>query len=317
MTFLPIINSSITININSKSIFIIKQMKNSILVLFLGLCLSINAQTSVIPNAGFEQWDMNIPEGWNCSNNEGIMTIFPDTDAFEGVLAAKLGVTLYEGEKLSGMLTLGLSEEGAPDLYLEKLPSYLKGQFKLNAPNGEKLLITLAASNDENPFLGFGFFEISTNFLNEEYEEFIVPISYFEEEVGAGKIGIIIGLLDEDGEFTNVSMDAYALIDDLKFDTDETTTSIQKPVNNSSNAGFKMYPNPSSGNFQIELSERNEKQLFINVYNLLGGLVAQSILDKSVGTYNCQFNGLKSGIYFIQITDDSKILFNEKMVIRQ
>jgi hypothetical protein len=76
--------------------------------------------------------------------------------------------------------------------------------------------------------------------------------------------------------------------------------------------GIKVYPNPNDGRFFIKFSFLQQKAT-IKVYNILGILIHQSILNESDYS-RIELPNQNHGIYFIKIITDDK-LFSEKIIV--
>lgn len=71
---------------------------------------------------------------------------------------------------------------------------------------------------------------------------------------------------------------------------------------------FKMYPNPSNGNFSIDNSN---KVFSVEIYNVLGQKVFEI---KNADGSNLSVTNLNKGVYLVKITDDTKSLI-KKLII--
>lgn len=71
---------------------------------------------------------------------------------------------------------------------------------------------------------------------------------------------------------------------------------------------FKMYPNPSNGNFSIDNSN---KAFSVEIYNVLGQKVFEI---KNADGSNLSVTNLNKGVYLVKITDDTKSLI-KKLII--
>lgn len=91
------------------------------------------------------------------------------------------------------------------------------------------------------------------------------------------------------------------------------TTSIKN--NQSESIAFNLYPNPNNGEFNITLSE-NTKPTSLIVYNIVGKVVhSEKLNDPSSNEFKTiKLYDLDSGIYFVQLSSDSKT-FTRKIVI--
>jgi len=72
---------------------------------------------------------------------------------------------------------------------------------------------------------------------------------------------------------------------------------------------FKLYPNPTNGKFQIELSQKN---FSVTIQDMTGRTVfeQQNILDKT----EIDAQPFCKGIYFVQIKVDGKLMVVQKLV---
>ena len=86
-----------------------------------------------------------------------------------------------------------------------------------------------------------------------------------------------------------------------------------KNINNIEEKTVKVFPNPNSGNFTVELNNFDLSARVI-VVNLQGATVYSSKWLAS-GLYKISLSGINKGIYLVRI-DDGKTLFINKMVIQ-
>lgn len=86
------------------------------------------------------------------------------------------------------------------------------------------------------------------------------------------------------------------------------TTKSNKTTVIVDNSDFKMYPNPSNGNFSIDNSN---KAFSVEIYNVLGQKVFER---KNADGSNLAVTNLKKGVYLVKITDDTKSLI-KKLII--
>ena len=81
------------------------------------------------------------------------------------------------------------------------------------------------------------------------------------------------------------------------------------------NSHMKIYPNPNTGIFTLEIKLNNPSDLLINVYKLDGQMIFTDKVRNIYGNYNqkIDLNKYAKGIYYLQfMTDD--IVFTEKIV---
>ena len=115
-----------------------------------------------------------------------------------------------------------------------------------------------------------------------------------------------VTLTVDDGSSTNTyTRTAYITVE-------ECTSLDETPF-----AGTNIYPNPSGGTFYVELGERAENSVRIQVYNLLG-VMMQSIESADAvrnGIIELDLNGYDEGVYFLVIESDENRKV-ERIVIR-
>ena len=73
--------------------------------------------------------------------------------------------------------------------------------------------------------------------------------------------------------------------------------------------GMLVYPNPTSGEFTIELEGFGEAEVRINILNIYGSVVYDTIIEKEDGsrkTLNLRGLGIPSGHYYITAKSDDK-----------
>jgi len=79
----------------------------------------------------------------------------------------------------------------------------------------------------------------------------------------------------------------------------------------SSTNNFNIYPNPSNGNFTVEMKE-NATNSRLSIYNLMGENVFIQPINATKTSINTR---LKSGIYFVNISDSNGKIQSSKVII--
>jgi len=74
-------------------------------------------------------------------------------------------------------------------------------------------------------------------------------------------------------------------------------------VSNSDVETFKIYPNPAKNGI---VNIKNTTGTKINIFNMLGQKVYTSKIDGTFNILTLNLSELQSGMYFVQISDDSK-----------
>jgi endonuclease I/chitodextrinase len=101
--------------------------------------------------------------------------------------------------------------------------------------------------------------------------------------------------------------DSYAIDTCTNLGSRMTEKPLKTELNGDS-TDFKMYPNPSNGNFYIENSN---KAFSIEIYNIVGQKVYER---KNTTGSTLTVTNLNKGVYLVKITDDSKSLI-KKLII--
>jgi|GEM_PF-260389 len=67
--------------------------------------------------------------------------------------------------------------------------------------------------------------------------------------------------------------------------------------------GISTYPNPSKGNFKLDVNTKENGTITVSVYNS-GGVLIQTVKDVKNGEYQREFNlaGLSAGTYYVKVT---------------
>jgi len=75
-----------------------------------------------------------------------------------------------------------------------------------------------------------------------------------------------------------------------------------------------IYPNPARESFIIDFSIADIEQADINIYDLSGKKIFESIKKSNVQLLKIKTENFKSGLYFIEIRLKNKI-YNKKLVV--
>ena len=80
---------------------------------------------------------------------------------------------------------------------------------------------------------------------------------------------------------------------------------------------MKVYPNPGSGNFTVELASLPNPEAAIDVYNMFGQkIIAGYKTNFSSGKLNLDFNELSTGNYFMEIKTSAGMFYSKLSVIK-
>lgn len=137
-----------------------------------------------------------------------------------------------------------------------------------------------------------------------------LSIAYCDNDDPDGKRDHFISSVSVPGDKNN---DSY--IDATIFGTLTLAGASTLDVNENDleKGNFKVYPNPFSKNFQVNISNENtSKDMKIKIFDFLGKEVISTPLQSHDTTVS--MSGFKSGIYFYKIMSDSKVLKEGKLL---
>lgn len=252
-----------------------------------------------VPNAGFENWTNNEPDGWATTNVEGTYTnITKSSIAHSENSAVKGEVVAFFGFVFSPIIQSGPEAEGFPytgrpgDVtgYLQFHPAATGDRFGVNiylykgGVSGTS--VAVAAETFDSPIT--------------EYTKFSVPFTYFSSETPDTCIMQFL-IVGPQNSSDGPAAGSYFLLDDLSL-SGATAVKEEKTDLPSEFKLYPNYPNPFNPTTNISFSVPAEGRAVLKVYNILGEAVA-TLFDGVVSggnIYHAKFNGesLTSGIYF-------------------
>ncbi len=80
------------------------------------------------------------------------------------------------------------------------------------------------------------------------------------------------------------------------------------------NLGIKIYPNPNTGQFTVELSNAASNKMSIRIIGLTGQVLYEKTCNPGVALQSLDVKDLSSGIYFLQVMADNRIISFAKFV---
>ena len=268
-------------------------MKKFLKLIIFYLCsLSFSfAQQVTIPNGDFEYWDGGMfPTGWE--NNSCPMCMPP----WETWVIRPDSINVY-----SGNYSIKLLYSNGP-LWHWTLPPWAKIKFpiqnkplSLNAyvktemyvPDPVKIDVFLYFNNN---IVDNGFWQVDSA-IN-DWTHIIIPISNNSPNADSAQIVLTGGIEVFD---TTLANDTKFWVDNLSFNY------ITSSEDYFLNSQIYIYPNPATDVIQINLP--NNKISEVKIYNVLGKLVKQEILNHKNEIDVSELNG---GVYFVKITTDKQ-----------
>jgi hypothetical protein len=82
--------------------------------------------------------------------------------------------------------------------------------------------------------------------------------------------------------------------------------------------GFRLYPNPNSGKFRVDLQGFSRGKLQISLYNALGQMVYRDALmveDLDAG-FSVDLGATDVGLYWLQVQQEHRVLQERVMIVR-
>jgi hypothetical protein len=77
---------------------------------------------------------------------------------------------------------------------------------------------------------------------------------------------------------------------------------------------FEVYPNPANSDITLEFSSFLNQDIEVRIFNVMGNRVLSKkrFCQKTV---NIDVSKLRSGIYFIRVSDESGRVYSEKLIV--
>lgn len=104
---------------------------------------------------------------------------------------------------------------------------------------------------------------------------------------------------------------------DPYFEQCAETIGVEEGIPNSEKCIISVYPNPASGSLYMDINFTAFGQANIEIYNLMGMKVYDQAMDITPGipSYEINVDDLPSGIYFLKLIQDNKLIDSHKIMI--
>ncbi len=276
------------------------------------MTIKANAQ---IPNGGFENWTgtNEYPTGWTSCNLAGgpsypvskSLDHYPSSIGSYSVKMESNTVAIGLGNCGHGFLKTALYlGDWGPAFPITGHPNRFAGYYKFLPQNNDTMMITL--------YLFQGGAIVASAILTNassatSWTSFNIPISsYVTADSAEISFSAFFGQYGQSpaGPWGNSVM----YIDNISFDNLITGISEVKETNS-----ISVYPNPFSSQTTLQ-TDKLLKSATLTVYNLYGQTVKQ-MNNLSGQTITLQRDNLPSGLYFVRLTQDNKIITEDKLVI--
>jgi hypothetical protein len=86
-----------------------------------------------------------------------------------------------------------------------------------------------------------------------------------------------------------------------------------------SNVFSSLYPNPTSSDFKIDVTSDIEREITLQVYDVLGNLIINEKHQIAIGTstMNTNIESYKAGMYFVRLVDSNATTVYSQTVLKQ
>jgi hypothetical protein len=149
-----------------------------IAVVLVAAFLTPNGLPAQIPNAGFENWTDDEPDGWLTDNDPpDFMPVTKTSSARSGSWALKGESVSYSGYVFPPFVISGSDGEGFP--YTGR-PEALHGYYRFDRMGEDKFMAFVVLEREDSVLVGFGLFVDSLQVTT--YRKFSVNITYTSEE---------------------------------------------------------------------------------------------------------------------------------------
>lgn len=289
-----------------------------IAVLITAISFSFLLAQNPIPNANFELWSGNTPDGWSASTNiPGFQPITKSTDSYNGSFAVRGEVIDLAGTPLSPVLITGsISDQtfSVTDIF-----QTFTGRYKFSGVGGDGLYIEIVFANTGTGGGAEGHTIITAGASS--FEEVTIDMIYDDDNPAGWKpdIGnISITILPPENQVPHAG--TWFIVDYFTFDGQPV--SVKETGNNFVPEKFNLeqnFPNPFNPTTNINFSLPEESFTTLKIFNVQGEEVETLVNEElSAGTYNVDWDasGLPSGVYVYAINTKHGILSNKMILLR-
>jgi hypothetical protein len=274
-----------------------------ILIVLFAASIKTNAQ---IPNSGFETWENYVdeytgyvyekPDLWNGSlpnNSVYSFSIVKNPDSYPvgtGQYSMKI-----QPDIANGVRGVAISNDGAdsmvnwipkPSFAINQRPASLYFYYKCFPFGGDTIIGKVYFYKNGvvigNPVFG-------TTQAISSWTAWEVPMTYYTSDVpDSATIFFVTGAYIQHTE-------SIMYVDNLSFDGFVTSISEQT----SENTILNIYPNPASDIITLNIENKNNADLTLNIYNATGALVKSEKLIQNQRQFD--IGDLSNGIYLVEI----------------
>jgi hypothetical protein len=304
-----------------------KTIKYYLLFLAFFPVVMTNGQTSVIPNAGFEEWtdfgNYSNPKFWDTPNQEtaipfvGVTTVTRSNDAEAGSFSARLETMHMSLPPIDvpGVITLGtLSVDIAGGTFLLEggvpctdIPTHLKGYYKFLPQGGDSCAIGIGLTKYQDGVrdsIGIGYF--SEKNTVSDWTPFSAWIDY-DTLIQPDTMNILALSTAQE----SMTPGTVLFVDDLYLD-------YTVGVNESDpKTGIDQYNDRETKRLLVFLDFEESQQTSVSLYDMMGKIVFSTPVEGiSKGRIVVPYSNLRKGIYILEVMHD-RMRFSKKYFLSQ
>ncbi len=79
------------------------------------------------------------------------------------------------------------------------------------------------------------------------------------------------------------------------------------------NWGLNVFPNPASGEFNLQLNQQPSKELSFKIFDATGRLIFTQVINFQATTLNR--SGLANGVYFYVLESETQLIKRGKLIL--
>jgi hypothetical protein len=292
-------------------------MKIKLLLLVLTAFLISNNAFSQIPNNGFENWNnagsyLN-PAGWWTPNEYATGAYYPvtrSTDHYPGdvgnySMRLENNVALYPDIASSGLTWTGdVNGSDYPVFPVIGHPNSFCGYYKFIPQNNDTAEIHIILYNN-GAEVGGAYFKSAAPATS--WTSFNVPFSGYATADSARIM--ILSCYDQDAPVPHGNSILY--VDNLSFDN-----LISGVAESALIYSISIFPNPAKKILNITFPVNTDKQINMQVFNVLGTQIYSEKIFNSAGTTTTfDVSAFPEGIYFVRIGNEKQKFPDKKLII--
>ena len=276
------------------------------LLLITVVIASIITVRAQIPNASFENWTGNDPDGWFTANSPGFHFVTQSSTAHDGSFAAQCNVVDFGGTAFAAPFALGNNGFGA---FTATAPEAVHGWYIFNSAGGDAAFVSIGMY-DNAQYTGSGFAELPATSV---YKEFIANMYYTNNEPEGDSIQIFFIMGDTVEGLAHVG--TVLTLDDLTYGA----LSGVDEVNVNSTTIETISPNPAQHLAEIVYYLSSPGTTQMKIYDMNGRLINTLLDEKQFpGRYkvNADVSSLAAGTYLCRLITDSHTEVRKIQVVR-